>query len=198
MARKKKKSSGFGLKPVLMLMGVGALGVAGFAYYVKATPAAAHVPQEIRRKEAPAPSSTPQTHRRSNSERSDPNTIEQSPYKVPVISGDDVKLSAHVPLPPKGVDDRVYITTKTFESLGIDGGRALSVDLKDGIANIDVNEAFASHGYGSTEEGQVIKALQLALGQFKDIERFTMIFEGQQLDTLGNAELTDPIPVIRP
>ncbi len=48
------------------------------------------------------------------------------------------------------------------------------------------------------EEGYLIKAIQMALGQFKDIDKFQIIVDGKAVDSLGNIDLSKPVDVIRP
>jgi hypothetical protein len=115
---------------------------------------------------------------------------------VPGLEGAEVKLAAPVSPTPEGVDAKAHLVTETFKALGIPEGRALKCEVKDKVAIIDVNAAFVEHGYGSTEEGNVVKALQLALGQYPDVERFQLLQEGQPIE-LGHLDLSQPIVVTR-
>lgn len=197
MARKKKKKSSTpGLRPIATVMVLALLGVGVFGYYLKVTPGAAVVPPEIR-KPLTAESHQPAV-RHTAVQQQDP--VDKAPdeaLRIPVLRGDKLSLSDVKVTPPEGVDARVFVMTKTFEALGVKEGRALDVHVKDGLAEFDINGAVLSHGYGTTEEGEVVRALQLGLGQFPEIDRFEMILDGQQVDSLGALDLSDPIPVLR-
>ncbi len=190
----RKKSNSPGTKAVLVTMVAALVGVAAIAAYVQMTPAAGRVADDLR-KDRPAvsrpaePASevrTPSRHSRS-----------QEPILlVPAMDGEEVKLGAHVSPAPQGVDLKAHLVTETFKSLGISEGRALRVEIQDKVANIDVNAAMVQHGYGSMQEGNLIKALQLALGQLKDVDKFKLLQDGQPIE-LGHMELSEPIDVIR-
>jgi hypothetical protein len=174
---------------ILALLGVGV-----FATYLKNTPPAVHVRQDVpsRLDRSGGPDlnvDVVPTYRRSS------NTGE---YKLPAPKGTDVALDGPAPAVPEGMDPHVFIATETFHAMGVKDGRALGIELKDGAATIDINDGVLGHGYGSMEEGQLIKALQLSLGQFSDVSTFQMRNSGQIVDSLGHLELSDPIKVIRP
>ncbi|HLK16809.1 MAG TPA: GerMN domain-containing protein [Fimbriimonadaceae bacterium] len=74
---------------------------------------------------------------------------------------------------------------------------AESVTVQDGLATVVFNPAF-DQTYGSFDEKKMIDGLKAALGQFPEIERFSLFIGVKPMTTLGNADLTDPIPVTRP
>ncbi|MEZ0327604.1 MAG: GerMN domain-containing protein [Fimbriimonas sp.] len=192
MARKKSNSRG--TKAVVVTMVVALVGVAAIAAYVQMTPGAGRVPDELRRQEPavsrPGPTAevkaTPRHHR-----------SEEAMLFVPALDGTDVKLGGQLSLVPNGMDQKTHLVTETFKSLGVPEGKALKCEVKSGVAIIDVNAAMVEHGYGSMEEGNMIKALQLALGQFPEVEKFQLMQDGQPIE-LGHLDLSEAVNVTRP
>jgi hypothetical protein len=175
-----------------------ALGVGVFAAYVKLNPNAGRVPDAVRRPaiESTAPAPTPRiTHRRSSGP--DVSIAKQTELRLPVVKGDDVALGHAVGQVPAGEKPMVFLANATLHELRIDKARALGVQIKDRNALVDFNEAL-DKGYGSTEEGYLIKSLQLALGQFPEIDTFQIVINGEVKDSLGQIDLSEPITVIRP
>lgn len=189
----KKTPNGRGILTVLL---AAALGVGVFAAYVRMTPNANHVPNDLREHSTPKKEvSAPPVHHRGPSVEVDSSSSQD--LKIPVLKGGDVTLGPDAGTPPKGMNPMVFLATATLKQLKIEGARALSVDIHGRNALIDFNDAL-DKGYGSTEEGQLIKSLQWALGQFPTIDTFQIVIDGKIKDTLGQIDLSDPIPVTRP
>lgn len=191
-----KKSNSPSSRGVLIVAMVATMGVVGFAAYVKMSPNAARVPDDLRRS-----TSLEQPLVRPAQRKHEPDvevTSRKVDLLIPAVVDGEVKLSKPASEVPKGMNPMVFATTETLKSFGVEDGRALGVQVKDKTALLDVNEQLVDHGFGSTEEGQVIKALQMVLGQFSQIDRFELIFDGNKVDSLGSIDLTDPIPVVRP
>lgn len=74
--------------------------------------------------------------------------------------------------------------------------RVLDVDVRNGLATISLNGAFAA-GYGTDDESVLLAGISRALGQFPAIEKVEFYVDGVKLDTLGHIELVEPLPVIR-
>ncbi|AIE87036.1 GerMN domain-containing protein [Fimbriimonas ginsengisoli] len=178
---------------------VAALGVIGFAAYVKMAPGASHVPEPLRRPAIESPvgnlPSSPRRHSAGPDVKVDSHT--DPDLKVPAVQGNDVKLAHSAGKVPDGVKPMVFLANATLESLKIEKAKALGVEIKDRNALVDFNPELEK-GYGSTEEGQLIKALQMALGQFPDIDTFQIVIDGKTIDSLGQIDLSEPISVIRP
>lgn len=176
---------------------VALLGVGVFAAYVKLTPPAQHVAPELHRpSEVVAAPEKPESFVR---ERKAGPTVEVDSgpqLRVPTLSGDDVKLGRKAGPVPSGVKPMVFIANETLKDLKIDKARAIGVDIHGRNALIDFNPEIEK-GYGSTEEGEVIRALSAALGQFSEIDTFQIVVDGKTLDTLGELDLSEPIAVIR-
>jgi hypothetical protein len=167
------------------------IGVLGFAAYVQLTPAARQVPPDLRREQVSRPA--PTVHSEAKPVQR-PAPSEQT-FLLPVLEGSDVKLATPASKPPEGVDEKVHLVTETFKVMGAAEARALKVEIKDKLAIVDVNAGLMEHGFGSMEEGQLVKALQLVLGQFPEIESFQLMSEGNPVE-LGHLDLSEPTPVV--
>jgi len=189
----KRSSNSGGGKGILALMLLALLGAGVFAAYVKMVPAASRVPADMRRSEPGV--SVDVTSIKTKPVESHPSS--QDVLLVPAVVEKEVKLGNPVGPVPQGVRPEVFLLNETLASLTIDNARALSIDMKGSVAVVNFNAALQK-GYGSIEEGNLIRALQLALGQFKGITHFKVTVEGKSIDTLGNIELSAPIEVIRP
>jgi len=189
MPKRKTNSTGRG---VLTLMAMALLGVVVFAGYVKLTPSASHVADDLRAKPDPIVHDVHPKRPSVEVESSDTPQL-----KVPVLHGEDVSLDKLAGKTPSGVKPMVFVATETLKQLKIQGAKAIGVDIKDRNALVDFNPAL-DKGYGSMEEGQLIKSLQWALGQFPEIDTFQIVIDGEVKKSLGQLDLTDPIPVTRP
>lgn len=159
--------------------------------YVQNTPNARRVPDEIRRPKPVTQDSGPRTeiHAQPVHEHSD-KALKVAKFENGTLSLVDATTT------PTGQDPIVFVTTETLHNLGIDHARAIGVDLQSGNAILDMNPEFLSQGFGSMEEGQVIEALSLALGQFSTVKTYQFRIDGQIVDSIGgHLEVTEPIPV---
>jgi len=187
--RTSNSSAGKGVVAVMLLALCGA-GV--LAAYVKMSPQAAHVTGEASQ---PSPEVSVTSHA---TKQPDFQAETNAPHLlVPSILKNDIALFKSAGLPPEGVRPEVFLVNETLTSLQIDGARAVGIDVKDHLALVDFNTGI-ERGYGTIEEGYLIKSLQMALGQFKDIDKFQVVVEGKTVESLGNIDLTEPVPVIRP
>lgn len=181
-------------KAAIVLVLAGSLGVGALAYYVKNTPNASHVPDEIRvvdttKHSKPAkPETKPEVTV----------TAASSTVRLPVFGGEisDMGLAKEETQVPGGGDAMKFVAQKIAESAQIDGARVLGVDVRDHVAIVNYNEAIGK-GMGSMEEGAFIRALQVGFGQFTQIDKVTVEKEGEPLVS-GHVDLSEPLPVIRP
>jgi hypothetical protein len=179
--RKQKKSS---KGPFLGLLLVGIIGLGSLAAYVKYG-GASKVPDEIRvasHKDKPVKGGT----------------IEE--VKVDLITpsrnGEDLKLGKHESDVPKGEDPKVFALNHFLRESKIvpDDAKALHVQVKDGVALVDVTPSF-NQTYGSLDEEALLKGMAATLAQFKDIDKMQFFVEGKVVESLGNVDLTEPLPV---
>lgn len=180
-----------------MLLAIGALGFAYLAQYVQSGPAN-KVPTAMHRQEVEprGPSFDRGGVRDDGEPESSRHASRGEKVLVPEVeSGNRIKM---VTAETRHQDPKVYVVERTIEAFHLKGGKVEHVNVVGGIAKIDFNEA-VTDGMGSMEGGTFLKALQLALGQFKDVDQIAFTVDGQPIDTLdGHLEVTDPVEVIRP
>jgi hypothetical protein len=185
--RSSNSSAGKGVAAILLLT---VLGAGVLAAYVGLNPKAAHVVNDS--PGAPDISIKSRVTAPPKNENADGPTL-----LVPALLENDVKLDKPAGQVPEGVAPEVHLINRTLESLNVDGARALGIDTKDRTAMISFNPGIEK-GYGTIEEGHLIKALRMALGQFPNIDRFQLLVDGKVVDSLGNIDLTTPVEVLRP
>jgi hypothetical protein len=176
-------------------MVLAALGVGVFAAYVQMTPAARRVPDELRRPKTQVSRPGPKVAVESTPAPRAPQEPAHGSLFSATVEGDEVKL---VPITgdAKGETPIVFVTNQTLRNLGIQDAKAIGVHVHDRLASLDFNPSIYG-GYGSTEEANLIKALQSALGQFAEVDSFELRVDGNKVSSLGHLELTEPIEVVR-
>lgn len=181
----------------LALLLIGAGGVFAIGSYIKSNPDAQHVPANVRRPEPskqhenrPAPDVEVTTNHETERERVLVLTPESKDGNLTFTSKMETVPSSQKPI--------VFAVNRYLENTGFvdKKAKALSVDIHDRVAHIDVTEAFET-SYGSSDEQTVLQGLQKTMGQFTDIDKFAFYVSGKQVTSLGNADLTDPIEVIK-
>jgi hypothetical protein len=190
-------------KIVFLVFLVAALGLGALAEYVRNTPDAARVPTALRR-DANPPLSSPNpriSHPRvtGNDDQVAESTQRAPAFFLPVVKSGKVELSEPAPQVPDGADPKAYLANEALKSMSVgEGAKVLGVDVRNRTALLELNSAFVDHGFGSTEEGQVVEALQRVMGQFDDIDKVQLMHSGEPIDSLGHIDLGEAIPVIRP
>ena len=161
--------------PVLLVCGVIAVGVAA---YVKLAPADV-VPREVVEKEQQTGG-------------------ERVQVLTPYYANDELRFRAEPMDVPPNVDPKVfalntYLRTVTFVP---EDAVVKTVAVSNGVATADFNSAFYT-SYGTADEATVVNGILAVLGQFPDVSSVLFKVDGEPIDSLGNLELTDPLPVIR-
>ena len=73
------------------------------------------------------------------------------------------------------------------------GTRLLSLEVKDGLATVNLSREFSDNFTGgSEEEALTIGAILRTLGQFPEIKKVQFKLEGEALDTLGHLDFSGP------
>lgn len=182
--RKKKKSS---KGPILGLIAIGVLGLGSLAAYVKFG-GASKVPESVKVASLKQPSSQGESSGK-----------EQVELLSPKREGMDLKLGSHKSDVPAGVDARLYALNHYIRESGImpKEAKAVGIQVKDRVALVDVTPEF-NQTYGSLDEETLLKGLCGSLAQFRDIDKVQFFVEGKTVETLGNVDLTEPIPVRAP
>lgn len=184
MATKKQaKKPGGG--PMLGLMIVGICGLGALAAYVKFS-GASTVPDDMRK--------VPNLQQPANNKDSSNDSKVQ--LITPSRNGEDLKLGKHESTVPAGEDPRLFAVNHFLRESKIvpDDAKAVGIDVKDGLANIDVTPSF-NQTYGTFDEEALLKGICESLAQFKDIDKVQFNVEGKVVSTLGNVDLSEPIPV---
>lgn len=186
-----------GGRAAILLILVGGLGVGSLAYYVKTTPQASRVPNEVRveRKEKPRPSPAAERPRQATQGTK---TSHSDTVRLPAFGDDisDMQLDAKETPVPSGQNAMKFLAQAIVDGAHWTGARALGVEVRDHVAVVQYNGEVGK-GMGSMEEGAFLRALQIGFGQFRDIDRVSVESDGEPLQS-GHVDLTEPLPVIRP
>lgn len=184
-----RKRTGLGRGVLLALAIVGASGLVALGAYVKFTPAD-KVPPELHRID---PDKTPS--RSSGLVRStDETTATPVEVLVPRLSGEQLELKKTTTTE----DPKAFVVSTALSLMKVDKTTVKSVTVESGVAKVDL-EGDVPIGIGSDQESILMKAIQMGLGQFPEVDHIQFVSSGQPLETLGgHLEVTDPVSVIRP
>jgi len=76
------------------------------------------------------------------------------------------------------------------------GTRLLGVKITDGLAQVNLSREFRENFRGgSMAEALIIDVILQTLGQFSEVKQVRLLLEGKPLDTLGHADLSEPLDV---
>lgn len=175
---------------MLALMLVAACVVAGLAAYVKFTPAD-RVPEPLRENRK---TSGPTTTAPKSLEAPGLQIVVASPLSQDPSTGWEPIVAKVNP----GEDPKVAAVNAYLKLIGVTepDAKALGVDVKDGTAHIDFNEAFQA-GMGSLDEALFLKGLRATMGQFPEVFRLELFVSGERLQDLGHIDISEPQGVIR-
>ncbi|MBX7132795.1 MAG: GerMN domain-containing protein [Fimbriimonadaceae bacterium] len=170
----------------LFLAGSGLL-VAALAAYVRFSPAR-EVPPDMRR-----PSTASQ----------DGTKAPATPTKVivftPHFQDNDLKFDEIEETLPQGEDKVLFAVNGYLSKLDFlpKGATLKTAKVIDGLAELDFDETFNTT-YGTDDERTIVNGILTAVGQFPEIRSVRFLAGGKPIESLGNIELTDPQPVLRP
>lgn len=193
--RKRRRPTTIGILTIALLC-VGAIG--GLASYARNAPG---IPKAEHRELKPDPGVVVQNrqegpalevHTRPSSEN------EKADVLVPRYEGHDLKFDSKSVSVPKGEDARVFAVEGFLKNANVlpPGARLLGVSVNDGVATISFNREIFN-GFGSDDERTLVNGLAHVLGQFKDIDKFVLLGNGEAVDSLGHLDLSEPQPVVR-
>jgi hypothetical protein len=117
---------------------------------------------------------------------------------TPYYANDELRFRTETVEVPENVDPRVFAVNRylrTTEFVPPDA-EIMTVTVSNRTATLDFNAAFNT-SYGTTDESTVINGILAVMGQFDDVDYVVFLAEGQPIESLGNLELTDPLPVTR-
>ncbi len=110
----------------------------------------------------------------------------------------ELKFRSEPVVVPKDVDPHVFVVNKYLRDTPFipKDAELKTCTIEGDTATLDFNSAFYT-SYGTEDESTVINGILAVMGQFKDVSFVRIIVDGKPIDTLGNLELTDPLPVTR-
>jgi len=75
-----------------------------------------------------------------------------------------------------------------------EGTKVLGVKVKDGVADVDFNAAFAKKTQGSYNELMMVNQVVATLTELDGIKKVRFLVEGREIDTIGgHMDLIDPL-----
>lgn len=174
-------------KTLWLLLASSGLLVGGLAAYVRFSPAR-EVPPDMRR---------PPTA--SQGDNKTPATPTKVIVLTPQFQDNELRFDQKEEQLPPG-EDKIAFAVKGF--LGhlnfLPAGADLkSVKVTDGLAELDFGAPFNT-SYGTDDERTIVNGILTAVGQFPEIRSVRFLAGGKPIESLGNIELTDPQPVLRP
>lgn len=176
-----KRSS---LKPVLALLVASGGLVAGLFAYIKFSPAS-RVPEAERRSEA-----------RESARKAEPTKVVvfRPKYVDRDLEFDESERSV-----PVGQDPVVFAVNAYLDEAAITPkeARLLTCRIEDGLATLDFAPSF-NQTYGTDDERTLLEGILTVAGQFPAIRTVRFLAGGKPIETLGNVEILEPQPVLRP
>lgn len=173
-----------GAKPVLALLVASAGLVGGLLAYVKFSPA----------------SRVPETERRSvTSEAKTPTRPTKIVVYKPKYIDHDLKFDESERTVPDGQDPVVFAVNAYLDEAAITPkeARLRTCRIESGMATLDFGAAF-NQTYGTDDERTLLDGILTVAGQFPEIRTVRFLADGKPVETLGNVELAEPQPVLRP
>jgi hypothetical protein len=179
-----------------MLMMTAALGFGALAAYVKYTPGALHVPDDMR----PAkPISVPVAKDDHDTDSAPPVADSARPevtIKSLVAKGADVSLGSMESV-PIGTEPSLFVANEALKIAHLDGVQAVSASVQNRIATIDFTQEI-ENGMGSDQEGAFLNGLAVGLGQLPNVDKFQITVQGTPIEELGHVDVSEPQDVQRP
>ena len=137
------------------------------------------------------------------SKRDVPTTHKQDPGKIQVLKprfeGQDLKYDRHEAVVPEGQNKMVFAVNQYLKESKVAPAAAqatkASID-KRGDLTLEFNSDF-DRTYGTEDERTLVDGILRTLGQFSEINSVRFTINGQQMETLGNIDLTTPQAVLR-
>ncbi|MBP6965122.1 MAG: GerMN domain-containing protein [Armatimonadetes bacterium] len=108
--------------------------------------------------------------------------------KTALVSGDPIEAALKELIGQVGKPDSTNPIPK--------GTRLLGVEVKDGVAEVDFSREFRDNFKGGSEgEALLLAVITRTLRQFGEVKTARLLVEGRPLDTLGHADLSEPLDV---
>jgi|GEM_PF-1383232 len=101
---------------------------------------------------------------------------------------------------PRGTDPYLFAINSYLEqtrAIVPKNARAVRAQREGKTLVIDFNEAFRTT-YGTDDERTLLDGLVNTAGQFEEVDQIVLMCAGEPLDSLGNVDLSEPLPVSHP
>lgn len=172
--RSKKTSSVYG-----WFVGIGLALLLGTAAYVQFGPSR-QVPPDMRR-------TTDQT---TASKATNVKVFE------PEYHNGDLGFKQTEKAPPEGQDPMVYAVNQFLQGSKVApaGAKCTSAKKEGDTLVLDFSKEF-DRTFGTEDEQTLLVGLSKAAGQFPGVQKIRILVDGKPIDSWGNVELTEPIPV---
>ncbi len=151
----------------------------------------------IREPEAP-----PTAQREPTPPPTEEKTREVKVFRV-VVENNEPRLKSSVQSVPDG--DPIRSALSKLVEQGSNGGtvnpipkgtKLLGVEVKDGLAKVDFSREFRDNFAGGSEgEALVIAVILRTMDQFDEVKKVQILVEGKPIDSLGHADLSEPLDV---
>lgn len=125
----------------------------------------------------------------------DPTPKDVSVPKADWSSGELKFENSDIKIPPQEEPKR-YLLNHYLADLSFvpSDARVKTVKVENGIAHVDFASSIFA-GYGSEDEATLINGVMKTLQQFKDVKYVQILVDGEKIETLGNIEIQDPLPL---
>lgn len=163
------------------LVSIALIGLGGLAWY-----AALH--RNLSSYEIPAPAVETRTKHA------------QATVLTPSMEGRKLVLTPSTETAPADEDPRVFAVNAYLKKIPATpkGAYAVGIDIRNRVAILQMTPAFADASYGDDDESAVLTGIQATLGQFPEIDKFQFEVDGKPIESIGHADLTEPLEVTRP
>jgi len=97
---------------------------------------------------------------------------------------------------PAGADKYAFSVNRALANTHLlaPGAEVVSANLDKGVLTLDFTAAF-DRTYGTDDESRIINSISDTLAQFKEVDKVAFTVGGKRLTTLGNSDLSEPMPV---
>lgn len=156
----------------------------------------------LMRPKPPAPTATPAETSKTPTAGED-QTREVKVYGV-VVENNQPRLQA-TEQTIRAKDSVIEMTMRKLVEQGSNGGltnpipkgtELLGAEVKDGLAKVDFSREFIDNFTGGSEgEALIIAVILRTMAQFDEVKKVQILVEGKPLDTLGHADLSQPLDV---
>jgi spore germination protein GerM len=150
-------------------------------------------------KDSPGKSVPAEQHRLADAKPPGLKTPDKVTVYKPRYDGDQLVFDKSQAKAAPKEDPKVFALNEFLKGLPMvpKGAKAKTVKVSNGTATVDFTAEFETT-YGTEDEQTLLKGILTTLGQFEDVDKAVFMVEGRPLDSIGNVDLREPQPVMRP